>query len=176
MGVVLRGMSDDELVRLEEHWAAKAAEHRSWGDDVGSWRCAKQLAAVADERRARHPVPPGWPAALPLVDERHIPVGLVVWSRSGDLEGRTTGSRLPCRSSSCDGWQIGVRWETGQQLFLCSTGWTYDTGDGTIRVTGGGEISARTATAHHPGAEPLPRHRWPDREALERTKGWRQPA
>jgi hypothetical protein len=174
MAAVLHALSDEELTALEAHWSARQAEHRAWDDHVGTWWCTRQLDAVTGERRARgRPVATGWPAALPLVDERHIEEGLVVWSRSGDIEGRTTGSRLPCRSASCDGWQIGVRWETGQQLFVCSQGWAYDPTDRSIRITDGGEVSARFVSPKPLGVDPLPREAWPARDALARTKGWR---
>lgn len=91
-------------------------------------------------------------------------------SRSGRLEGRTTGSLLPCRSTGCPGVFIGVLWETGQQMWLCSQGWSYDVASRTVRVTGGGEISARVINP----VEPLAQSAWPSREQLRRRAGWRR--
>jgi hypothetical protein len=66
-----------------------------------------------------------------------------VWSLSGTIEGRTTGARLRCLTIGCPGWLIGVSWETGQRFRPCSQGWRFDPVAKTVRVTGGGEISAR---------------------------------
>ena len=94
-------------------------------------------------------------------------------SRSGSIEGRTTGSRRPCASHSCTGWFIGVRWETGQPMSICSMGWRYDPPTRSVRVTGGGEISAHVVSPKPLGVAPLPRSEWPERERLRRWKGWR---
>ena len=97
----------------------------------------------------------------------------MVRSISGRIEGRTTGARLRCSSTGCPGWFIGVSWETGQRLRPCSQGWRYDSASRTVRVTGGGEISARVVSPAPLGVGPLPRQAWPARASLLRGKGWR---
>jgi hypothetical protein len=114
-----------------------------------------------------------WPADFPLNDDGSVEEGLVVWSLSGTIEGRSTGARLRCSSLGCPGWFIGVSWETGQRMRPCSEGWRYDVATRTIRVTGGGEISARVVSPAPLGTPPRPRHEWPSRDALARGKGWR---
>ena len=113
-----------------------------------------------------------WPSDFPVTAEGGVREGLVVWSLSGDIEGRTTGSRLPCRSHQCNGWFIGVRWETGQLLYICSKGWRYDARTHAVRVVAGGEISARFVSPPPLGEPPLPRQEWPPRTTLT-GKGWR---
>ena len=106
-----------------------------------------------------------WPTEFPVTPDGHVAKGLVVWSLSGEIEGRTTGGRRPC-IADCPGWFIGVKWETGQQMHICSEGWEYDPETGSVRVTGGGEISARFVSPKPLGTPPLPRSEWPDRSAL----------
>lgn len=117
--------------------------------------------------------PGPWPAAFPVLENEKVAEGLPVWSLSGEIEGRTTGARLPCSSHGCPGWFIGVRWETGQLMRICSKGWVYDPARKEVRVTGGGEISARFISPPPLGMPPLPRSEWPDRATLIRYKGWR---
>ena len=117
-----------------------------------------------------------WPSELPLLADGTVEVGMVVRSRSGKIEGRTTGSRRPCLSADCPGWFIGVRWETGQMMYPCSEGWRYDPSTKEIHVTGGGEISARVVSPEPCGVPPLPRSEWPSRDELHRLKGWRPKA
>jgi hypothetical protein len=114
--------------------------------------------------------PDRWPADFPLVDGSRIPAGLVVRSLSGAMEGRTTGLRRRCPATSehCPGWLIGIVWEDGQELHICSEGWTYDPATREIRVTAGGEISARFTDRKGP----LPREQWSTREALLTRPGW----
>jgi len=120
---------------------------------------------------------PSWPHEFPVLVDGRVDEGLVVLSRSGTIEGRTTGSRLRCRSLGCPGWFIGVRWETGQMMYPCSEGWCYDPSTEMIRITGGGEISARVVSPAPAGLPPLPREKWPTRDELRRGRGWRvQPA
>lgn len=114
-----------------------------------------------------------WPDGFPTTADGGIAEGLVVRSRSGELEGRTTGSRRPCISHDCPGWFIGVRWETGQLMSICSEGWEYDPTTREVRVVGGGEISARFVSPKPLGVPPRPRSEWPDRSTLMRWKGWR---
>lgn len=114
-----------------------------------------------------------WPEDMPFGGDGRIEEGLVVWSRSGTIEGRTTGSRLRCSSIGCPGWFIGVSWETGQSLKPCSQGWCYDPVLKIVRITGGGEISARFVSPPPLGTPPLPREQWPTRESLANGKGWR---
>ena len=114
-----------------------------------------------------------WPAGFPVDGDGRVEEGLVVRSKSGAIEGRTTGARLRCSSIGCPGWFIGVSWETGQRMRVCSEGWTYDAADRTVRITGGGEISARFVSPRPLGVPPLPREQWPTREELARGRGWR---
>ena len=124
--------------------------------------------------RDAHLADPGsWPAEFPVDKAGNVEEGLVVRSLSGEIEGRTTGARLRCSSFSCPGWFIGVTWETGQPMRICSQGWRYDPASRTIRVTGGGEISARVVSPAPLGTPPAPRSEWPDRGTLARRKGWR---
>ena len=118
-------------------------------------------------------VPGPWPASFPLVANDEGREGLIVRSLSGAIEGRTTGARRPCTSRKCPGWFVTVRWETGQLMHICSQGWAYDPASESIRVTGGGEISARIVAPKPLGTPPLPREDWPSREVLSRWTGWR---
>jgi hypothetical protein len=113
-----------------------------------------------------------WPAAFPLLDDGSVEEGLRVFSISGAIEGRTTGSRRPCISKGCPGWFIGVRWETGQMMYPCSEGWKYFPDEREVRIVDGGEISARFVAPKPLGTPPLPRDRWPSRESLKGL-GWR---
>jgi hypothetical protein len=114
-----------------------------------------------------------WPKDMPVTPEGRVEEGLVVWSQSGNIEGRTTGSRTRCSSTECEGWFIGVSWETGQRFQPCSEGWHYDPANKSVRITGGGEISARVISPRPLGTPPLPREEWPTRESLAKGKGWR---
>jgi hypothetical protein len=120
----------------------------------------------------------GWPRMLPYSSEKQIKEGIPLFSVSGNIEGRATGSRRKCiagksDSDKCPGWFIGVLWESGQQMYICSEGWHYDLENDRIDVIGGGEISARFVSPKPLGVSPLPRDVWPDRESLVRRKGWR---
>jgi hypothetical protein len=120
----------------------------------------------------------GWPRMLPYSSEKQIKEGIPLFSVSGNVEGRATGSRRKCisgkdTSDECPGWFIGVLWESGQQMYICSEGWHYDCKNNRIVVIGGGEISARVISPKPLGVPPLPRHEWPDRNTLARRKGWR---
>ncbi|MSO87105.1 MAG: hypothetical protein EXQ71_06245 [Acidimicrobiia bacterium] len=114
-----------------------------------------------------------WPDDFPLDADGKIAEGIVVTSKSGDIEGRTTGARLRCNSIGCPGWFIAVTWESGQALRPCSEGWHYDAATNTIRITGGGEISGRFIAPAPLGVAPLPREDWPERGSLSKRKGWR---
>jgi hypothetical protein len=121
-----------------------------------------------------HKLSPGsWPEEMPCGPDGRVEEGLVVWSLSGNIEGRTTGARLRCSSIGCPGWFIGVTWETGQGFRPCSQGWRYDPVTKTIRITGGGEISARFVAPAPLGTPPLPREQWPPRDLLVKRMGWR---
>lgn len=125
-----------------------------------------------------------WPSGLMVDGEGRVPVGLPVWSLpvevvgfSGRVEGRTTGGRRPCAAPSCGGWFIGVKWETGQQMFLCSRGWEYDSATRSVAMTAGSGMSTTVATDRpNTRADPPPRSEWPDRARLgpawgPRTRG-----
>ena len=114
----------------------------------------------------------GWPADFPLRDDGTVEEGLVVRSQSGTIEGRTTGSRRRCISTGCPGWFIGVRWQTGQLMYPCSEGWRYFPDERVVRITGGGEISARFVSPAPLGPPPRPREQWPPRSSLT-GRGWR---
>lgn len=64
--------------------------------------------------------------------------------------------------------------ETGQRLYPCSAGWTYDANIRMVQITGGGEVSARVVNPPPLGIDPSPRAEWPQRAALH-GKGWRAP-
>lgn len=115
----------------------------------------------------------GWPKMLPYSSDKQIKEGIPLFSVSGNIKGRATGSRRKCASKKCPGWFIGVLWESGQQMYICSEGWHYDSENDRIDVIGGGEISARFISPKPLGVPPLPRREWPDRDALARRKGWR---
>ncbi len=124
-------------------------------------------------RTAAHKASPGrWPEELPLDADGKVEEGLVVLSKSGDIEGRTTGVRQRCTSVGCQGWFVAVTWETGQALKPCTEGMQYDPESRILRVTGGGEISARFVPTPL-GTDPLPKEEWPTRAALAKRKGWR---
>jgi hypothetical protein len=112
----------------------------------------------AEELRASHQAhlksPGHWPRDFPLLADGRVREGLKVWSRSQEIEGRTTGSRRRCLSTGCPGWFIGVSWESGQRLFPCSEGWHYDAVSAMVRITGGGEISARIVSPKPLSIEP----------------------
>jgi hypothetical protein len=114
-----------------------------------------------------------WPSDFPLTADGKVEEGLVVLSQSGALEGRTTGARTRCLSTDCPGWFIGVSWETGQRLRPCSQGWHYDEATETVRITGGGEISARVVSPTSLGVAPRSRGEWPDRNDLTKAAGWK---
>ena len=115
----------------------------------------------------------GWPGGFPVTAAGTVAEGIPVFSRTEGIEGRTTGSRRKCASAGCAGWFIGVRWETGQMMYVCSEGWTYDRANRIVRITGGGEISARVVSPKPLGTPPLRREEWPPRSALT-GKGWRR--
>ena len=115
-----------------------------------------------------------WPSNFPVDEDNRIPRGLAVWSLpvevegfSGLVEGRTTGGRRPCAAPSCGGWFIGVKWETGQQMFLCSRGWEYRPASRSVHMTAGVGLSTTTATDRpNVRADPPQRSAWPDRARL----------
>ena len=65
-----------------------------------------------------------------------------------------------------------MSWETGQMMHIYSEGWRYAPFIGDVRVTGGGEISARFVSPKPFGTAPRPRAEWPDPATLT-GKGWR---
>jgi hypothetical protein len=110
---------------------------------------------------------------MPLLGHRKVEEGVRVLSKSGEIEGRTTGSCRPCQSNGCPGWFIGVRWETGQLMHICSQGWKWHPEENVVRVIDGGEISARFVAPAPLGTPPLPKEKWKDRDWLMKTAGWR---
>lgn len=119
----------------------------------------------------------GWQPRLPVREDGRIETGLVFRSLSGEIEGRTTGGRRRCPALArpgvaCPNWLVGVLWETGQQLHICSEGWHFDPDSRDLRVVGGGEISARFVTPRPLGEPPLPKSEWPSRAELLKRKAW----
>jgi Zn ribbon nucleic-acid-binding protein len=162
----------DEHLRLQR----RDGEPGYQCDRCGTWL---QFGALpprpsTKSRSQLHKANPGrWPEDFPLDADGKVEEGLVVWSKSGDLEGRTTGARQRCSSIGCPGWFVAVTWETGQALRPCSEGTHYDADTKSIRITGGGEITARFASPPALPVDPLPREEWPTRAALSKRKGWR---
>lgn len=113
----------------------------------------------------------GWPVALETGPDGRVPVGLRFVSLSGAIEGRTTGGRRRC-PATCPGWLVGVLWETGQQMHICTEGWHFDPLSRELRVVGGGEISARFVSPPPLGEPPRPREQWPSRDELARSAAW----
>ncbi len=115
-----------------------------------------------------------WPAAFPASADGRVERGLAVWSLpvavdgfEGLVEGRTTGGRKPCACSTCGGWFVGVKWETGQQMFICSRGWSYDPESESILMTAGTGLSTTIADDRpNTRSSAPPRSEWPDRSAL----------
>lgn len=114
----------------------------------------------------------GWPRFFPTVSPNKIAVGLTVRSLGNHFEGRTTSGRRQCPAKTCPGWLIGVLWESGQQMHICSEGWHYDSDSREIRVIGGGEISARFVSPKPLGRQILPNDQWIDRAELLKTPAW----
>ena len=115
-----------------------------------------------------------WPEDFPVNEKGRVEEGLVVWSRSHTIEGRTTGPRRRCASFGCPGWFIGVNWESETApWYPCSKGWHYDAETKTIRITGGGEISARINSPNTVDIPPSEREAWPSRESLTKRAGWK---
>jgi Zn ribbon nucleic-acid-binding protein len=172
MSVCPQCQSDDHL-RLQR----RDGEPGYTCTECGTWL---QFGALPPKEPSRarvraHKASPGrWPEDLPVDDAGKVEEGLVVWSKSGALEGRTTGVRQRCTSVGCPGWFVAVTWETGQALRPCTQGMEYDTATRSLRVTGGGEISARFVSPAPMGIDPLPKEEWPAREALAKRKGWRK--
>lgn len=106
-----------------------------------------------------------WPEGLVARGKTTMESGLVVWSLSGEIEGRTTGHRRACGDAKCPGWLIGVKWETGQNFLVCSQGWAFDPSSRSIRMTAR-ELSSTSPTIPDRRPAPLPRSEWPERSAL----------
>ena len=114
----------------------------------------------------------GWPRHFPINSDGGVDVGIVVRSLDGRIEGRTTGGRRECPSHQCDGWLVGVHWQTGQRMHICSEGWHFDPIAQEVRVIGGGIISARFVSPKPYGTPPLPRSQWPKRADLLKSRAW----
>src|SRR3546814_8469749 len=83
-------------------------------DACGTWMLFGALPPkpTPKGRAAAHKASPGrWPADMPLTEDGKVEEGLVVLSRSGEIEGRTTGARSRCTSIGCPGWFVAVRSE-----------------------------------------------------------------
>jgi hypothetical protein len=131
--------------------------------------------ATRSKAQAHRDSPGLWPDDFPVGDDGKVEEGLVVYSKSGLIEGRMTGARQRCTSIGCPGWFVAITWETGQALKACSQGWHYDAKTKVTRITGGGEISGRVISPAPLGVDPLPKEQWPTRASLTKRKGWRIP-
>lgn len=106
-----------------------------------------------------------WPRHRPpwhsTISEAVFPAGIPVLSRSGTIRGITMGRGGPCPSHSCDGYLVGVDWETGQMTHPCTKGWEAVIGSGPthLRIIAGGEITGRVVNP----TDPAPRDEWPER-------------
>lgn len=84
---------------------------------------------------------------------------LPVLSRNGVIRGRSTGATWPCKAQGCiDTYgaprQLQVEWDTGDTTRICEVGWELrDAPVDHIRITGGGEISARYVNPIDPKSE-----------------------
>jgi hypothetical protein len=114
-----------------------------------------------------------WLENFPLLPNGKVEEGLVVWSRSGTIEGRTTGYRCPCYVPAYEGRFICVNCETGQPMKICSECWECDSPTCEVHLAKGGEISSRFTCGATKDRPPLPREEWPDRRELRACKGWR---
>ena len=115
-----------------------------------------------------------WPSHFPIKSEKSIEVGLVCRSIDGNIEGRTEGDRRRCPSKQCRGWLVGVRWQDGQLLRICTEGWHFDPVKKELQVVGGGQISARVVSPKPLGRPPLARGAWPSRSELKKFRAWSQ--
>lgn len=113
-----------------------------------------------------------WPTHFSLNGDGSVPIGLVCRSIDGSMEGRTTGDRRACPSHQCQGWLVGVRWEDGQLLRICTEGWHFNPNSMELQVVGGGQISARFVSPPPLGKDPLPREQWPSKADLRKMSGW----
>lgn len=113
-----------------------------------------------------------WPVHFPTQSDGTVLVGLTCRSIDGSIEGRTTGRRRRCPSSTCQGWLVEVRWEDGQLLQICTEGWHFNPESMELQVVGGGQISARFVSPEPLGRSPLPRNEWPSTLELKRFPGW----
>lgn len=119
----------------------------------------------------------GWQPRLTVWDDGRIETCLVFRSLSSEIEGGSTGGhrRVPALARpgvACLGWLVGVLWETGQQMHICSEGWQFDPESGELRIVVGGEISAPFATSRPLGEPPRPKSEWPSRAKLLKREAW----
>ena len=172
-------MSDCPQCQSDAHLRLQRATNGDPGYECkqcGTW---VQFGALAPKIPTRskaqaHKASPGlWPDDFPLEPDGKVAEGLVVWSKSGTIEGRMSGTRQRCASIGCPGWYVAVTWESGQALKVCSQGWEYDAKTKETRITAGGEISGRFISPPPLGVDPLPKEQWPTRAALVKRKGWR---
>lgn len=145
-------------------------------DACGTWMQFGALPPKVPNRSRvqQHKASPGrWPADFPLDAAGKVEEGLVVWSKSGALEGRTTGARQRCTVLGCPGWTVAVTWETGQAMKPCSEGVQYESDTKAIRVVAGGELTGRFVVPPETEILPPAKEEWPTRAALAKRKGWR---
>lgn len=125
-------------------------------------------AISADEHRNS---PGDWPAEFPVNPDGYVEEGLVVWSRLGLVEGRTTGARLRVLLDRVPRLIHRCHVGDGPDDAALLRGLDLRPGPKTVRITGGGEISARVISPEPLGTPPSPRSEWPTRESLRRRKG-----
>lgn len=102
-----------ELSEIEE-MIAKVRQRKRLKDPLG-----KLLEMIHEE----HPVPQPIPPLMfnePQCGER----GVLVYDRTGEKTGVTTGGTRLCKMEGCLGRRIGVRWSDGKMTWPCTKGMT----------------------------------------------------
>src|SRR3954469_25861335 len=95
---------DDHHLKLHRRDGAPDGEPGWICTQCGTWMIFGALPPKTDtrSRAASHKDSPGlWPADFPIDEAGKVEEGLVVRSKSGDIEGRTTGDRRRCTSVGC---------------------------------------------------------------------------
>jgi hypothetical protein len=155
-------------------WAGRVGWARGLGAWAGRVGWARGLGAWAGVViMTTNCIVGSWLENFPLLPNGKVEEGLVVWSRSGTIEGRTTGYRCPCYVPAYEGRFICVNCETGQPMKICSECWECDSPTCEVHLAKGGEISSRFTCGATKDRPPLPREEWPDRRELRACKGWR---
>ena len=128
--------------------------------ECGTWMQFGALPPQGPSRPRRtqdHKNSPGrWPEDFPLDEAGKVAEGLVVLSKSGGS--RVAPPVLACaaRRSAAPAGSSASPGRPGQTLRPCSAGWHYDAETKTVRITGGGEISARFVSPSAARRRPAP--------------------